>query len=145
MPVQPLPPIKANDQASLDAAVFAINDRLTQLSSDAVGTGTSLAGALDVQSGLANDVSLGEGLYFEISTPQVCTLTGFAGGYNNRTAFVKNIGATNITLAHESGSSGEANRLKTRTGADVTLGTNDIVELIYSAKAGRWIVLTNLL
>lgn len=145
MKLQTIPPVKAGDQDSLDALVFAVNERLDKVSSEEVGSGQSLAGSLIVTSGLANDVPLGEGVYFEISTPQVCTLTGFAGGHNNRQAFVKNVGLTNITFAHESGSSGEANRLKTRTAANVTLGTNDIVQLIYSSKAARWIVLTNLL
>lgn len=145
MDLQPIPPATVNDQASVDALVFALNDRLAKVASTDVGQGKSLSGSLDVVNGLANDQQLGEGVYFEISTPQVCTLTGFAGGVNNRQAFVKNVGSTNITMAHESGSSGEANRFKTRTGADVTLSANDVVQLIYSGQASRWVVLTNLL
>jgi len=145
MDLQPIPPVKLDDQDSLDALVFAVNERLTKVASTDVGQGQSLSGSLDVVNGLANDQQLGEGVYFEVSTPQVCTLTGFAGGVNNRQAFVKNVGSTNITMAYESGSSGAANRFKTRTGADVTLSANDIVQLIYSGKLSRWIVLTNLL
>lgn len=145
MNLQPIPLAKATDQKALDDLVFAVNDRLAMVASDDVGSGASLAGSLTVEAGLANDVPLGEGVYFEISTPQACVLTGFAGGRNNRQAFVKNVGSTNITFAYESGSSGAANRLKTRTGADVVLSANDIVQMIYSSKFSRWVVLTNLL
>ena len=146
MALQPVPvPKDLSDPVAVQNMVFAINDRLAAINSDAVGAGTSLDGALPVQDNLANDVALGEGVYFEISVPQAATLTGFSGGYNNRQAFAKNVGSSNITLAHESGSSIETNRLKTRTGASVVMGANDIVQLIYSSKVGRWIVLTNLL
>lgn len=145
MGLQPIPPITKLDEKSAQDLVFAINDRLAQLDSDKIGDGLSLTGAVPVESNLSNDLQLGEGVYFEISTPQACTITGFAGGYNNRRALVKNIGTTTMTLAHESGSSGDANRLKTRTATSVSLGANDIVELLYSAKFQRWIVLTNLL
>lgn len=144
--LQPIPiPQSLDDKTQVETMIFAINDRLAALNSDAVGSGSSLAGALDVEHGLANDIPMGEGVYFEISVPQAASLTGFSGGYNNRQAFVKNVGSSNITLAHESSSSLEANRFKTRTGASVVMGANDIVQMIYSAKVGRWIVLTNLL
>lgn len=145
MDLQPIPPVNAADPTALDKLVYDINERLSKVASTDVGQGQTLSGSLDVVNGLANDQQLGEGVYFEVSTPQVCTLTGFAGGVNNRQAFVKNVGSTNITIAHESGSSGAANRFKTRTAANVTLSANDVVQLIYSGKASRWIVLTNLL
>ena len=143
--LQPIPIIKTADEKSLADLVFAINDRLAILASYAVGSGVSLSGSLPVVDSLANDVPLGEGVYFEISTPQACTWTGLAGGFNNRPAAIKNVGSTTITLAHESGSSREFNRFKTRTGAAVSLAANDIVSLIYSSAQQRWIVLTGLL
>ena len=79
MDLQPIPLPTVNDQKALNDLVFAINDRLTKVSTDDVGTGATLAGALDVVGGLANDQQLGEGVYFEVSTPQACTLTGFSG------------------------------------------------------------------
>lgn len=53
---------------------------------------------------------------------------------------IYNAGSFDIVLKHQSGSSTEANRLKSVTGADVTISAGEVAELEYSTVISRWIL-----
>lgn len=73
-------------------------------------------------------------------------ITGFATGTLGRRLWVYNIGANNITLKHQSGSSAAGNRIIGRGGADVVLTPNTGALLWYTkATTSRWVVLTDTL
>lgn len=49
-----------------------------------------------------------------------------------------NVGSNNIVLKNQDANSTAANRLLTSTGADVTLGANEVANLFYDATTSRW-------
>lgn len=63
-------------------------------------------------------------------------LTGLKGGVDGRVVFLYNIGANNITIKDESGSSTAANRFA--LAADIVLATDESLMFIYDGTASRW-------
>lgn len=55
-----------------------------------------------------------------------------------RVLWVHNVGAQNIVLAHQSGSSAAANRMISPTAVNITLATNDSARLYYDSTDLRW-------
>jgi hypothetical protein len=88
-----------------------------------------------------NDVALQPGSEQVISGPTAAfTITGIAGGYNGRRITIVNWANVAMTLAHNSASSLDANRIWTPGGADLTLtGYYHALTLEYGA-SNKWYV-----
>jgi hypothetical protein len=69
------------------------------------------------------------------------TLTGIAGGADGRRLVIYNATARNMTISNENAGSLAANRILSLGGASATTGPG-VVELIYSASATRWILIS---
>lgn len=65
-------------------------------------------------------------------------ITGIANGTPNKAIAIVNQGSTTITLKHEDAESSPANRFKFSSGADVTIGSDRSVHLVYDEKIQRW-------
>lgn len=65
-------------------------------------------------------------------------LGGWSGGSECRRHRIVNIGAANLVINHEDGGATAANRFTSPTGANVTLGTNDIADVEYDYTSARW-------
>jgi hypothetical protein len=87
----------------------------------------------------ANNLAIGpyDIVYFS-PTGADRTITGFSGGKDRRTVTIINSGSQNLILAHQSGSSDAANRIKTTTGAALTIGPDQIAQITYDPIAARW-------
>lgn len=70
------------------------------------------------------------------------TITGLADGATGRFLYLMNVGANNIVLANQSGSSVAANRVITGTGANLTIQADDISFLYYDSTTARWRVVS---
>ncbi len=85
--------------------------------------------------GSANNVTLNASSLYRLDTSGAAqTLTGIAAGRDGQRLILMNIDASlSVTLANNSGSSSDGNRLITGTGADVTIPAGGAVELIYDS------------
>lgn len=101
-----------------------------------------------LSSGLNHNVDpqIGENQFIKFDTSAASTVTGIvstvASGSLHGAArvVVKNIGAHNVTLAHEHTGSTAANRLRSQTGADVVLAPGDLIALWRDQHGERWSV-----
>lgn len=109
-------------------------------------TGTFSHPRLDVTS-LANGnnaaVSPGERNYINVSGPTAAfTINGITGGTDGRKIIVQNSTGFSLTIANDSGvDPASSNRIKTGTGADVTVTNNPAsLTFIYDTGVSRWIL-----
>jgi hypothetical protein len=65
-------------------------------------------------------------------------ITGFAGGVDGRVLTIVNLGAPNVTLAHQNAGSAAGNRILTNTGASVVVPPNGTASFLYDAATSRW-------
>ena len=87
----------------------------------------------------ANDLSLGEGTYFRLSTSGGARIiTGFANVQSGRRVFLFNLGPNNITLNNQDAGSSAVNRIITGTGAAVVMAPDGAVILVYDGITTRW-------
>ncbi len=87
----------------------------------------------------ANDLSLGQGTYFRLSTSGGAQIiTGFANVQAGRRVFLFNVGAANITLNNQDAGSSAENRIITGTGAAVVIAPDGAVILVYDNITTRW-------
>lgn len=91
-----------------------------------------------------NDYNPGGVSYFQRwssdATREITGLTFTPTKQDGQSHVVVNVGSQNIVLKHQSTSSTAANRFASATGADVTLGANEAVDLIYDGSQSRWLV-----
>ena len=85
-----------------------------------------------------NPAGLADATILRLDHTGAQTMTGIAGGFAGRILFIVNIGATNLTLSHESASSTAANRFDFTNGAAITLGADDRLILVYDSGISRW-------
>ena len=71
-----------------------------------------------------------------LSTDAARAITGLGGGADGRLLTLVNVGAFAITLNDQNSSSTAANRFA--IGADISIGANQAVALLYDAPASRW-------
>lgn len=76
--------------------------------------------------------------FWRLSSDASRTITGITAGVDSDNITICNVGAQDIVLANESGSSTAANQIITGTGGDVTLTASKIIKLIYDATSARW-------
>ena len=65
-------------------------------------------------------------------------ITGFDDGVDGRILIIFNVGAQNIVLKHQDANSLAVNRILANTGADITLGAEEIGFLWYDSTTARW-------
>lgn len=71
------------------------------------------------------------------------TINGIAGGADGRELIIDNSIAQNMTIANDSGTEPvPANRIYTRTGADVSTTGQGVVRLIYDSEDTHWILVS---
>jgi len=118
-----------------------LNDRFSQLSSDAVGISGSISQtSLTYTSGaLTNTPTLGNSVLFQFSATQNSVIPGFNGGYGGRLVIIQNTSAYTYTIAHESGSALSTHRITTRTKADVSVVSGAGIVLLYDQATQRWL------
>jgi hypothetical protein len=124
-----------------------------------VGSGTaSITSGLDVNGPVVmrhGSVTLANGLNSDVTTPAFSfvrfsgptgaySLGGLTGGVDGRIAYLYFTASQTATIVNEDVSSTAANRIKTLTGADVTLRTTlpAFVTLIYDTVTSRWVVVS---
>lgn len=118
-----------------------INAQLEEVSNPATGRGGGTANiTLSFSSGeLAVVPALTRGVLFRISAVQAATIPGFAGGYGGRVVVIQNVSAASYTIAHESTTALDVERVTTRTGSALTLASGAGVVLTYDDATSRWI------
>lgn len=85
------------------------------------------------------NISLNGALFAQISGPGLpFTLTGITGGVSGKPALLYNSTTQNMTIAHESVVSEERNRIRTMSGANLTLNGESMALLFYSRT--RWLL-----
>lgn len=94
-----------------------------------------------------NNYDTGEGVWFVLTSDAARTLTGILGSATTdegREVVLFNNGSFTITLAHQSASSSDGNRLAIDSGADLGLGAGQVVRMVYHAdgSGSRWRVFT---
>lgn len=83
-----------------------------------------------------NPANLADATILRLSSDASRTITGLAGGADGRILAIHNIGAQNIVLADESGSSSAANRFALRL--DYTIRPDNLAILVYDNTSQRW-------
>lgn len=76
--------------------------------------------------------------FWRLSSDAARNITGIDAGVDGRMIFIANVGAQNIVLVNQSGSSDAENRIITGTGGNVTLAADDTSILLYDATTLRW-------
>ena len=85
-----------------------------------------------------NNYQLGEAVVHRLSTDASRTITGFVAPLIERMDLIINVGAQDLVIANQSGSSSAANRVITVSGADTTLGANGTMMLWYDLTTARY-------
>ncbi len=85
-----------------------------------------------------NNYAIGNYTVLRLSTDASRNITGFTGGFQGRILIIINVGAQNIVLVNNSGSSSTGNKIITGTGADVTLATTTSALLYYDKTSAVW-------
>ena len=153
--IAPIPPISIragvtpDDLAkSLNQTIIAMNQRLNDLAAPAQGTGQVDDASTELRAigGLYNDLPIGRGSYLSITTRESRTLTGIAGGVDERAFVLQVQGSGTLTLAHQSVASAEGNRLWIHDFTDSSLNAaiNGACLFIYSQKLRSWMLITGL-
>ncbi len=85
-----------------------------------------------------NNVDLGDGIFFRVSTDGSKDLTGILAGIDGKIIRLVNVGAQNIVIKNQSASSDAANRFLCDTAADITVSAEEGVLCLYDATTARW-------
>lgn len=120
--------------ASRAAAVYA--DTTTTRAFVADGR-TSYLGT----SGTFNNVSTTDVSFFDLEGSAAVTITGFANGTSGKVIYVRNTGAYDCVLEHNSTSSSVGNRMLLPSGLDIVLAAtkNEQVVLTYEPENDAWV------
>ena len=87
-----------------------------------------------------NPAGLSTSRILRLATDASRNITGLTALNNGQWMMIRNGGAFNIVLVHESASSSAANRFSCPGAGDFTLNTCDCVELFYDGAISRWAV-----
>jgi len=85
-----------------------------------------------------DDLNLGFGSFFRLSSDDTRTISGFENGTSGRSIVLANIGSNDIVLGNQDSGSGGVNRIITGTGEDFALAPNALVTLVYDGEDNRW-------
>ena len=153
--IAPIPPISGRAGLSTDdltkavnQTIIAMNQRLNDLATPASGTGQVDDAATELRAigGLYNDLPIGRGSYLSITMRENRTLTGIAGGVDERAFVLQVQGSGTLTLQHQSTASAEGNRLWIHDGTNSALNAaiNGAALFIYSQKLRSWMLIIGL-
>lgn len=76
--------------------------------------------------------------FWRLSSDASRNITGIANGLNGRMLYLVNVGATDIVIQHQNAGSAAGNRIITQASADVTMGPDETMILIYDSTTARW-------
>lgn len=85
-----------------------------------------------------NPTGLSDSTMLALSTDATRTITGLAGGQDNREIVIVNVGTNPIVLSHEDAASTAANRFDLPGDADATIQLGTSYSLLYDASISRW-------
>lgn len=134
----------ASARSNLGAAAAGANSDVTSL--DAALSITNLVAltlAADTPAQITadqNNYALAAKVVQRLSTDASRTVTGLT--CTSKVIIIFNVGANDLVLANESGSSSAANRIITGTAANLTLAAAGRALLVYDAASSRWRVVT---
>ena len=89
-----------------------------------------------------NNVDLGDGIFFRVSTDASQDITGLTNGIDGRVIRLINVGSNDLVITNQDGNSDAANRFLCDTAADVTVRAEQSVLCLYDSTTARWRVLT---
>lgn len=96
---------------------------------------------LTLVNGANNNLATGYTTYARVTGPSgAFSITGLEGGEIGRVRILTNTTSQVMTIAHQSASSSAMNRIITDAAADITVGLNGVVTLVYDATQTRWLV-----
>jgi hypothetical protein len=135
----------SNERQTRKALELAVSDLQTKLQTIQTSVGALSLGQsrITLANGANNNVSVGYASFIRIDGPSSSfSITGIAAGEMGRPLVIRNSTAQQMTIANQSASSTESNRIITGTGADLVLtgSTGQMVILVYDAVTLRWIV-----
>lgn len=121
--------------------ITEINERFETLYSGKTGRAVDRTqAALTFQSGnLTTIVNLGSGVWFDSTAPKAASIPGFTGGYGGRVVVFHNGSDFTYTIIHECTTILDQHRVKSRTGASISLAAGNALVLIYDDVQERWI------
>ena len=90
-----------------------------------------------------NNYDAGANSWLRVNTDASRNITGIVARKIERTLWVLNVGAQDLVLQNQNGSSTAANRIISPTGADITLGANDSARLWYDTTTSRWRIISH--
>lgn len=77
--------------------------------------------------------------FLRVSAATPVSITGIVAGVDGKILVIRNVGANNITLENNNGSSVAANRFRNVGGSDVILAQYDAAQYIYDATEDKWV------
>lgn len=131
----------SNEQQTRTLLERNVADLLRNLQLIRVSQGSLALGetTLTLVNGANNNLATGYTTYARIAGPSgAFSITGLEGGEIGRARVITNTTSQVMTIAHQSASSTAANRIITDAAADITVGLNGFVTLVYDATATRW-------
>jgi len=85
-----------------------------------------------------NNVNLGDGIFFRVSTDASRDLTGLTNGIDGRVIRLVNIGSNDLVITNQDANSDAANRFLTDRAANVTVSAEEGVVCLYDSSTARW-------
>ncbi len=118
---------------------YVLNDESRQRRLQARRSDGRIAGKIFTSAATANQNNFDteDSLIVMFTGASAFNLTGLRNGVEGRVVFLLNVGAGTITVKHASASSDLLNRIRTQTGADVSLTTDKTVVLQYANSLWR--------
>lgn len=132
-----------------DSAICAGIQLYTLSGTVLVGSALSLQTVTPATFGVnQNNFSIGTGSTGGViqrlaATAGALSITGFGSPLDGRVLIICNVGANAFSLANQSASSTDVNRIITGTGAALSVGVDQSVTLVYDSTTQRWRVLKN--
>jgi len=96
------------------------------------------AGTLPELTSNINNYNIGVQSFVRMTTDASHTISGFINGSDGQMVILTNVGGFDIVLLNQNVGSIASNRFLFSTGADITLGANHTITLIYDAITGCW-------
>jgi alpha-tubulin suppressor-like RCC1 family protein len=88
--------------------------------------------------GTQNNANFGNASLIRLTGISAQTITGIAGGADGKMLTLMNAGNATATISNQSGLSTSANRIITGQGADMLVGPNQSVLMVYDSSSLRW-------
>jgi Collagen triple helix repeat (20 copies)/Chaperone of endosialidase len=110
----------------------------TGLTINAAGSVAFKRGADFTTTGTTNNADFGNASLIRLTGASAQTITGIAGGSDGELLTIVNAAAQAATITNNDAGSLAANRIRTGTGANVTLASDASISLVYDSGASVW-------